>query len=230
MEQGAIVHDVEHEGVPNSTLVEEATFLATKYHNKSVAENNSIAVAWDILMKDEYQDLRKCIGPTHKELAHFHELLTKIVLATDVMDRELKAARDARWAAVFSAGSQINNPGIDHDRAQIVLEHLIQASDVSHTMQHWQVYRKWNARLFHEMYKAYKEGRMKKNPSDFWYKGELGFFDFYVIPLAKKLKDCGVFGVSSEEYLNYARKFFISRAWCCCLLVLREKRNSCLCT
>jgi hypothetical protein len=25
--------------------------------------------------------------------------------------------------------------------------------------------------------------------------GEIGFFDFYVIPLAKKLKECGVFGV-----------------------------------
>jgi len=37
-----------------------------------------------------------------------------------------------------------------------------------------------------------------------WYDGELGFFDHYIIPLAKKLKDCGVFGVSSDEYLNYA--------------------------
>ena len=27
-----------------------------------------------------------------------------------------------------------------------------------------------------------------------------------MIPLAKKLKDCGVFGVSSDEYLNYAQK------------------------
>ena len=34
----------------------------------------------------------------------------------------------------------------------------------------------------------------------------MGFFDFYIIPLAKKLKDCGVFGVSSDEYLNYAEK------------------------
>jgi len=25
-----------------------------------------------------------------------------------------------------------------------------------------------------------------------------------VIPLARKLKECGVFGVSSDEYLNYA--------------------------
>ena len=37
-----------------------------------------------------------------------------------------------------------------------------------------------------------------------YFKGELGFFDFYIIPLAKKLKECGVFGVSSDEYLNYA--------------------------
>ena len=26
------------------------------------------------------------------------------------------------------------------------------------------------------------------------------------IPLTQKLKDCGVFGVSSDEYLNYAQK------------------------
>jgi len=56
------------------------------------------------------------------------------------------------------------------------------------------------------MYLAFKEGRADKDPSEFWYKGELGFFDFYIIPLAKKLKDCGVFGVSSDEYLNYAEK------------------------
>ena len=36
--------------------------------------------------------------------------------------------------------------------------------------------------------------------------GEIGFFDFYIIPLAKKLEDCGVFGVSSHEYLSYALK------------------------
>ena len=56
------------------------------------------------------------------------------------------------------------------------------------------------------MYQAYKDGRTDSDPTEFWYKGEIGFFDFYIIPLAKKLKDCGVFGVSSEEYLNYAMK------------------------
>ena len=54
------------------------------------------------------------------------------------------------------------------------------------------------------MYKAYAEGRAEKDPSTFWHQGEIGFFDFYIIPLAKKLKECGVFGVSSDEYLQYA--------------------------
>lgn len=45
---------------------------------------------------------------------------------------------------------------------------------------------------------------MAKDPATFWYNGEIGFFDNYVIPLAKKLKECGVFGVSSAEFLNYA--------------------------
>ena len=54
------------------------------------------------------------------------------------------------------------------------------------------------------MYTAYKNGRSEKDPSEGWYGGELWFFDNYVIPLAKKLKECGVFGVSSDECLNYA--------------------------
>jgi hypothetical protein len=91
-------------------------------------------------------------------------------------------------------------------KATIVIEHLIQASDIAHTMQHWHVYRKWNERLFEEMYQAYLNGRAEKDPSEFWYQGEIGFFDFYIIPLAKKLDECGVFGVSSNEYLNYAMK------------------------
>ena len=55
-----------------------------------------------------------------------------------------------------------------------------------------------------ECYGAYKAGRAEVDPSINWYKGEICFFDFYVIPLAKKLDNCRVFGVSSHEYLNHA--------------------------
>lgn len=71
-------------------------------------------------------------------------------------------------------------------------------------MQHWNVYKKWNERLYQEMYSAYDNGRAEKDPTDGWYKGELWFFDNYIIPLAQKLEECGAFGVSSSECLNYA--------------------------
>ena len=56
------------------------------------------------------------------------------------------------------------------------------------------------------MYTAYRLGRADKNPAEFWFDGEIGFFNFYIIPLAKKLDDCGVFGISSDENLNYATR------------------------
>jgi hypothetical protein len=133
-----------------------------------------------------------------------------VVLATDIFDKELNDLRKERWNKAFSTMPEDNTAPDDKNnqdpllRATIVIEHIIQASDVSHTMQHWHVYQKWNKCLFLEMHAAYKAGRMAKDPSEFWYQGEIGFFDNYIIPLAKKLKDCGVFGVSSDEYLNYA--------------------------
>lgn len=56
------------------------------------------------------------------------------------------------------------------------------------------------------MYKAFKEGRSGTDPSSFWFKGEIGFFDFYIIPLAKKLMTCEVFGTMSQECLSHAQE------------------------
>lgn len=132
------------------------------------------------------------------------------MMATDIVNKEQGALRKKRWEKAFSADSLSkecspeNFVEASNRKATIVIEHLIQASDVAHTMQHWHVYLKWNERLFRENYKAFKDGKAATDPSENWYQGEIGFFDFYIIPLAKKLKDCGVFGVSSDEYLDYA--------------------------
>jgi hypothetical protein len=204
----ALIHDVDHSGVSNEQLVKEGARIAGIYENKSVAENHSFNMSWQYLVGGDFPDLVDCICCSiPAELDRFCSILMNTVLATDVFDKGLKADRDARWASVFST-EECNTDSIEknHLKAQIVLEHLIQASDVAHTMQHWHIYRKWNERLFAEMTDAYKEGRLAKNPSDFWYQGEIGFLDSYVIPLAKKIGDCGVFGVSSDEFLKYAKE------------------------
>jgi hypothetical protein len=203
----ALVHDVDHTGVPNATLVKENSKISALYKGKSVAEQNSVDLSWDLLMDESYVDLRAAIYGTAAELKRFRQLVVNTVMATDIMDKDLKALRNDRWDKAFEGSdSEENARDVVNRKATIVIEHIIQASDVAHTMQHWHIYRKWNERLFQEMYLAYQTGRSETDPSEFWYKGEMGFFDFYIIPLAKKLKDCGVFGVSSDEYLNYAMK------------------------
>jgi 3'5'-cyclic nucleotide phosphodiesterase len=215
----ALIHDADHAGVPNAQLISENIALAERYNGKSVAEQNSIDLAWNLLMQPEYQELRHTICSTKTEFVRFRQLVVNSVLATDIMDPELKHIRNARWAKAFAdpaSSSPIGGAVVTADsvpettadqvnrKATIVIEHMIQASDVSHTMQHWHIYRKWNERFFMECYDAYLNGRTTTDPSISWYEGELGFYDFYIIPLAKKLKECGVFGVSSDEYLQYA--------------------------
>jgi class 3 adenylate cyclase len=202
----ALIHDVDHGGVPNTQLIKESATIAAVYKGKSVAEQNSVDLAWDLLMDDRYENLRRTIYNSDAEFKRFRMLVVNAVMATDIMDKDLKSLRNGRWEKAFNGDQNENLHEAANRKATIVIEHLIQASDVAHTMQHWHIYRKWNARLFSEMYKAYLEGRAEKDPSEFWYKGEIGFFDFYIIPLAKKLQDCGVFGVSSYEYLNYAER------------------------
>eukprot|EP00529_Nitzschia_sp_RCC80_P008238 CAMPEP_0113455580 /NCGR_PEP_ID=MMETSP0014_2-20120614/8448_1 /TAXON_ID=2857 /ORGANISM="Nitzschia sp." /LENGTH=1213 /DNA_ID=CAMNT_0000347013 /DNA_START=398 /DNA_END=4036 /DNA_ORIENTATION=+ /assembly_acc=CAM_ASM_000159 len=205
----ALVHDCDHSGVSNFQLIKENAKIASVFKNKSVAEQNSVVLAWDRLMESRFTALRSCIYGDPEEMKRFRQLMVNTVLATDIFDKELMALRKDRWEKAFRAIDDVAREDSSREddinrKATIVIEHLIQASDVAHTMQHWHIYQKWNERLFAEMTSAYQNGRMDKNPADGWYNGELWFFDNYIIPLAKKLKECGVFGVSSDEYLNYA--------------------------
>lgn len=65
-------------GVPNSVLVNNKTEIAQHYRNKSVAEQNSLDVAWDLLMDDAYADLCACIFRNESELHHFRQLLVNV--------------------------------------------------------------------------------------------------------------------------------------------------------
>jgi 3'5'-cyclic nucleotide phosphodiesterase/Adenylate and Guanylate cyclase catalytic domain len=201
----ALIHDVDHQGISNMQLMKEQPSLAATFRMQSVAEQNSLELAWDVLMEDDYNDLRAAMFCTNNDLMRFRQVLINVVLATDIFDKGLNDARKNRWQKAFH-NENVQQQELYSLRATIVIEHIIQASDVAHTMQHWHVYQKWNKRLFLEMTAAYRDGRMGADPASFWYQGELGFFDNYIIPLAKKLKECGVFGVSSDEFLNYAEQ------------------------
>ena len=72
-------------------------------------------------------------------------------MSTDIVDKDLKALRNGRWDKAFKKEHRSNNDNkrdAVNRKATIVIEHIIQASDISHTMQHWQVYRKWVSQVF----------------------------------------------------------------------------------
>jgi 3'5'-cyclic nucleotide phosphodiesterase len=135
----AVIHDVDHPGVPNTTLVEEKTPLATKYNNKSIAEQNSVDLAWNLLMNDRYKTLRSAIYSSDVEMRRFRQLVVNSVMATDIADKDQKVFRNARWDRAFHESVEENEQDSINRKATIVIEHLIQASDVSHTMQHVRV-------------------------------------------------------------------------------------------
>ena len=118
-------------------LAKEDKILTKVYRGKSIAEQNSIDLAWDLFMSDEFSDLRNAICGTEPEMRHFRQLVINSVMATDIMDPDLKNLRNNRWDVAFKYGNEFDTPRDKVNRkATIVIEHIIQASDVAHTMQH----------------------------------------------------------------------------------------------
>lgn len=189
----ALIHDVDHPGVPNTQLIQEGVPMASFFKGtsscvlsyvisyafsltpiffcnsgKSIAEQNSVVLSWHLLMDDQYMDLRRAIYVTETDFIRFRRLVVNVyvtclsvilsargdwnlfrffalsltllplhsVMATDIMDRDLKTLRNDRWHRAFDDQTLAENASVARNRkATIVIEHLIQASDVAHTMQ-----------------------------------------------------------------------------------------------
>lgn len=65
----------DHRGVSNIQLMNEEPSMAKRYRGKSLAEQNSLDIAWDILMEERFANLRKCLFPTEIELMRFRKLI-----------------------------------------------------------------------------------------------------------------------------------------------------------
>ena len=204
----APVVDVDHRGVPNEQLIKERDALALRFKNKSVLQQNSIKLAWETLKEDGFEELRSCIYENEVERHRFRQLVANAVMATDIKEPKLQAVRKKRWSSAFRTAARDTEGDTETEdrKAKLVIEHVMQAASVVHTMQHWTIYMKWNECLYQEMYQAYVDGRADEDPSIYWYEDELRFLDNHVIPLAKKLKECGAFGGSGNEYVTFAEK------------------------
>jgi hypothetical protein len=147
---------------------------------------------------------------------------------------EASNTKSAKAKQIFAHGDEIDKKQSDdaaatssltlddskiHDRlqtpeaARAIAEQIMQAADVSHTMQHFDTFVKWNQSLYHEILAAYnrsqdenndrndddkEQEQQQRHPAQNWYESQIGFFDGYVIPLAKRLDACGAFGTGGD--------------------------------
>jgi 3'5'-cyclic nucleotide phosphodiesterase len=127
--------------VPSSNFACHIQLIILTYATK-------VDLTWELLMKPQYKELQQCIFRSEEELKRFRAAIVNAVMATDIFEKDGKAFRNQRWDKAFhSTDAQEGRAGCDEEainlKATIVIEHIIQASDVSHTMQHYNVYRKW---------------------------------------------------------------------------------------
>lgn len=254
-----LIHDVDHHGVPNVVLVQEEHPLAMKYDNISVAERNSIDIAFSVLKEPAFDALRKAMFPNKRSsYKDFYTIVNDLVLCTDIASRERQDCCRRRFVESFESndGDARNScssnttddtvellQGImendqkmnrcfplrgmkmrhtkcmqrwtqhrqgllkDDSSCRIrrisVMEQMIQTADVAHCMQSWDVFLKWNARLFNELMFSFYAGR-SFDPRTNWFEGQIGFFNGYIIPLAERLEQCAVFGENSGMFLELA--------------------------
>jgi Adenylate and Guanylate cyclase catalytic domain/3'5'-cyclic nucleotide phosphodiesterase len=208
----SLIISIDHPGVPNSQVIKEKKEMARAFRGKSITQSNAFLLAWDLLLDADYKELRQAICATKDEAKRFRQIVVNCVMATDVADKELQAAREQKWKSAFSQKRASLGSSSSHHRDPLagqvtsVVELLVQSADLSHTMQHYQVYCKWNERRFMETFKAYRAGRLDQNPSEHWFESQLRLFDELVLPMATKIRDCGIFGTSSDEMLDFAMK------------------------
>ena len=108
--------------------------MAALYTSQALAEQNSVNLAWSMLMEPAYAELRNAIYRSEDELNRFRQLVVNSLMATDIFDPQLKSIRETRWKNAFYKDQEESKVIAKNRKATIVIEHLLQASDVCHTM------------------------------------------------------------------------------------------------
>jgi hypothetical protein len=121
----SLIHDVDHRGVPNFLLIKEDPSLGAIYNNQAVAEQNSMDVAWNLLMDPAFGALRRAIYRTESEMRRFRQVVVNGLMATEIFDKELSTLRKNRWQKAFHAEEEKNPETAVNRKATIVIEHII---------------------------------------------------------------------------------------------------------
>jgi hypothetical protein len=128
-------------------------------------------------MSEEFEELRATYLPL--EPTSIPSSGCQYRLATDIFDKEQNDLARTVGTGLLVTTKSITISGL------IVMTHHMQASDVSHTMQHWTFTESGTIDYSLRCAQPTKHGRMGVDPSTFCTKASSDF-DNYIIPLLRK--------------------------------------------
>ena len=101
----ALVHDVDHGGVSNQTLINECDPLSILYNDQSVLEQRSLAVAFTVLMESRFEELRAAMFPKQSDFMEFRKVVIDLVMTTDIASGERMQIVKSKWKEAFGSSS-----------------------------------------------------------------------------------------------------------------------------
>lgn len=179
----ALIHDIEHLGVPNATLINDMHPLAKRFHDQSVAEMNSLTVGLGLLESEG--NLLQAFN--EEDRAIFRRNVIDIVLCTDVADTYKKRLMYFRIDDLSQEETGLNTTT---PAGRLLLLCLIMRTcDISSGMQSHETFKAWAKNFFLEMTLASKDPLEKiRSEKNKYYSTQIAFMEAHSLALVVRLQ------------------------------------------
>ena len=180
----ALIHDIGHEGVFNSTLVNEGHVVAITYNDVSCAEMHSIRTGLDILKKFQHE-----LGFTQEDYTYLRKIIIDLVLNTDLADPWRGKTFKLRYEQ-FSDGGRLDMKSDNSKVVAMIL--MLKMSDVSSLLQSFETVLEWAHRFFDEQLVAFLNGRGPPVTSDAFDRNQVMFLNGYCLDLVSMVEKSNI--------------------------------------
>jgi len=136
----AMFHDTDHPGVMNGFLIATRHPLALLYNNQSVLENHHCSTALSLLERHELNFITNLPMANQEEVKRH---MITCVLATDVTTH-MKFLKDYN--------ALLENEGVSNLKADLVMQLVIKAADISNPTRPLSVYKPWIKGVMEEFF------------------------------------------------------------------------------
>ncbi|KAH3760124.1 vacuolar protein sorting protein 18 [Pelomyxa schiedti] len=140
----AVVHDFGHPGVNNNFLYRILDPLALTYNGISILENFHLTESFEFTLHGGSNWLSFF---TQQEFIEFHQMVTSLVLATDM-------SKHVEILSQFTSKKSVNDFDYSHKGdVTLVFQIFIKLADVSNQMRSWDTATKWTHLIMEEFYR-----------------------------------------------------------------------------